>query len=69
MNKDGSCNVDIIEQELENIDLIADNQETVKTVVVKSTVPSGTTERWNKKYESLEIVFNPEFLTGVNIRI
>jgi UDPglucose 6-dehydrogenase len=26
MNKDGSCNVDIIERELENIDLIADNQ-------------------------------------------
>jgi UDPglucose 6-dehydrogenase len=66
MNKDGSCNVDIIEQELENIDLIADNQETVKTVVVKSTVPPGTTERWNKKYESLEIVFNPEFLTEAN---
>lgn len=66
MNKDGSCNVDIIEKELENIDLIADNQEILKTVVIKSTIPPGTTERWNKKYESLNIVFNPEFLTEAN---
>ena len=66
MNKDGSCNVDIIEKELENIDLTADNQEILKTVVIKSTIPPGTTERWNKKYESLNIVFNPEFLTEAN---
>ncbi len=66
MNKDGSCNVDIIERELENIDLIADNQEILKTVVVKSTIPPGTTDKWNKKYESLDIVFNPEFLTEAN---
>ena len=63
MNTDGSCNVDIIERELENIDLIADNQEIIKTVVIKSTIPPGTTQEWNKKYESLNIVFNPEFLT------
>ena len=66
MNTDGSCNVDIIERELENIDLIADNQEIVKTVVIKSTIPPGTTQKWNKKYEALNIVFNPEFLTEAN---
>ena len=66
MNKDGSCNVDIIEKELENIDLIADNHEIMKTIVIKSTIPPGTTEKWNKKYESLNIVFNPEFLTEAN---
>ena len=66
MNTDGSCNVDIIERELENIDLIADNQEVIKTVVIKSTIPPGTTQEWNKKYESLNIVFNPEFLTEAN---
>ena len=65
MNTNGSCNVDIIERELENIDLIADldNHEIVKTIVIKSTIPPGTTEKWNKKYEGLNIVFNPEFLT------
>ena len=66
MNTDGSCNVDIIERELENIDLIADNHEIVKTIVIKSTIPPGTTEKWNKKYEALDIVFNPEFLTEAN---
>ena len=66
MNADGSCNVDIIERELENIDLIADNHEIVKTIVIKSTIPPGTTEKWNKKYEALDIVFNPEFLTEAN---
>ena len=66
MNTDGSCNVDIIERELENIDLIADNHEVVKTVVIKSTISPGTTEKWNKKYEALDIVFNPEFLTEAN---
>ena len=66
MNTDGSCNVDIIERELENIDLIADNHEVVKTVVIKSTISPGTTEKWNKKYEALNIVFNPEFLTEAN---
>ena len=39
MNTNGSCNVDIIERELENIDLIADNHEIVKTIVIKSTIP------------------------------
>ena len=66
MNTNGSCNVDIIERELENIDLIADNQEIIKTVVIKSTIPPGTTQKWNKKYEALNIVFNPEFLTEAN---
>ena len=66
MNTNGSCNVDIIERELENIDLIADNQEIIKTVVIKSTIQPGTTQKWNKKYEALNIVFNPEFLTEAN---
>lgn len=34
-----------------------------KIVVIKSTVPPGTTERFQKKYPSLKILFNPEFLT------
>jgi UDPglucose 6-dehydrogenase len=63
MNADGSCNVDILERELTSIDLIADNQEVLKTIVIKSTVTPGTTAKWNEKYEALNIVFNPEFLT------
>ena len=66
MNKDGSCNVDIISKELDNLDLLTDNYETVKTVVIKSTIPPGTTDKWNKQFNSLDIVFNPEFLTEAN---
>ncbi|MDC0540067.1 hypothetical protein OAO15_01000 [bacterium] len=66
MNKDGSCNVDIVQKQLSEIDLIADNQETKKTIVIKSTVSPGTTARWNSLYQSLDIVFNPEFLTERN---
>ena len=66
MNTDGSCNVDILQTELENIDLITDNQEITKTIVIKSTVSPGTTARWNSLYDSLNLVFNPEFLTEVN---
>ena len=66
MNTDGSCNVSILEKELSNIDLTADNQEVKKTIVIKSTVSPGTTARWNSLYESLDLVFNPEFLTEAN---
>jgi UDPglucose 6-dehydrogenase len=36
--------------------------------VVKSTVPPGTCEAWNKRYvnTTLRVVFNPEFLTEAN---
>lgn len=66
MNKDGSCNVDIITEELDGLDLLADNEETTRIVVVKSTIPPGTTDKWNQQFENLEIAFNPEFLTEAN---
>ncbi len=66
MNKDGSCNVSIITEELDGFDLLADNEETVRIIVVKSTIPPGTTDKWNKQFKNLEIVFNPEFLTEAN---
>ncbi len=34
-----------------------------KVAVLKSTVPPGTTEYFQKKYPALKILFNPEFLT------
>tara|TARA_R110001606_G_scaffold175421_2_gene321992 strand:- start:2125 stop:2961 length:837 start_codon:yes stop_codon:yes gene_type:complete len=66
MNKDGSCNVDILENELNNLNILLINQELPKIVVVKSTILPGTTARWNKSYKNLDIVFNPEFLTEAN---
>lgn len=34
-----------------------------KIVVIKSTVPPGTTEYFQKKYPGHKVLFNPEFLT------
>ena len=61
MNKDGTCYLGIIEPVLRELNSIGS-----KIVVVKSTIPPGTTEGWNEDYENLDIVFNPEFLTEAN---
>jgi len=66
MKSDGKCDTLIIENVLNSIDLIADNYESKRTIVIKSTITPGTTQIFNKKYESLDIVFNPEFLTERN---
>ena len=59
MNKDGSCNIDLIENEISKINCRK------KTLIIKSTVIPGTVEKWNNKY-SANIIFNPEFLTEKN---
>ena len=62
MKKDGSCHVDIVESTLFVLDVI----DECKTIVVKSTIPPGTTEKWNSLFTNIQIVFNPEFLTEAN---
>lgn len=64
MFEDGSADLTIVESVLE--ELVAVPGERI--AVVKSTVPPGSTEMWNKKYGSkgLHVVFNPEFLTEAN---
>ena len=62
MKKDGSCHVGIVESVLKDLDEI----NLAKTIVVKSTIPPGTTAKWNTMFQNIEIVFNPEFLTEAN---
>jgi UDPglucose 6-dehydrogenase len=61
MNPDGSCNVSIIEGVLEQL-----NEWENKIIVIKSTIPPGTSKRFNETYNNLNVVFNPEFLTERN---
>jgi len=61
MNNDGSCNFQILDSILSNL-----NDKTSATVVIKSTIIPGTTESFNKKFKNIGIVFNPEFLTERN---
>ena len=62
MEQNGDCHLDIVENTLLGLDLA----EECKTIVVKSTIPPGTTEKWNKKFNYIQVVFNPEFLTEAN---
>ena len=66
MNKDGSCYTGIVEDLLIKINKYANEISQTKIVIVKSTIPPGTTKQWNDKFDNLSIVFNPEFLTEAN---
>ena len=62
MELSGECHLGIIEDTLLGLDIL----KKCKTIVIKSTIPPGTTKKWNKKFKNLQIVFNPEFLTEAN---
>lgn len=53
---DGSANVSMVNSAIRML-------EDGKAVVIKSTVPPGTTEYFQKKYPKQKLLFNPEFLT------
>lgn len=62
MNKDGSCNTGIVESVVMEIDSFSSKH----VVVIKSTVPPGTTQNLNKICKNCQVIFNPEFLTEAN---
>ena len=67
MNKDGSCHTDIVESVVKDIDDRVDLGNISKPIVViKSTIPPGTTDRLHKKYKGVNVKFNQEFLTEAN---
>lgn len=53
MKEDGSCDISIVEEAVAWID--------VPVIVIRSTVPPGTTEMLSEKYKK-NIVFEPEYL-------
>ena len=63
MDKSGRCYTGIVEEVLTDLELLASMNQEKKIVVVKSTIPPGTTDNWNKEYKWIDIVFSPEFLT------
>lgn len=64
MFEDGEADLSIVEGVLNEIASVPGE----RIAVVKSTVPPGSVERWNKQFEGtgLHVVFNPEFLTEAN---
>jgi UDPglucose 6-dehydrogenase len=69
MYEDGSCDVSIVEDVLELLAAAPYGADSPQRIaVIKSTVPPGSTEKWNKQFNDreLHVVFNPEFLTEAN---
>ena len=69
MYEDGSPDTSIVEDVLELVcEAPYSSDSPQRIAVIKSTVPPGSTERWNKMFNDrgLHIVFNPEFLTEAN---
>jgi len=64
MYEDGSADLRIVEGVLEELASVPGE----RIAVVKSTVPPGSTEKWNEAFgpRGLHVVFNPEFLTEAN---
>lgn len=63
MYEDGAADTTIVEGALRELSEIPGE----RIAVVKSTVPPGSTQRWNQEFGGrLRVVFNPEFLTEAN---
>lgn len=63
MRDDGSCDTSIIESVIREI---SETTNKKKLIVIKSTVPPGTTQKLQNKHQNFDFCFNPEFLTQAN---
>jgi len=63
-NDDGSINLDTLEACLDEISFEAEKNNAYDSIyLIRSTVVPGTTEKLQRSFSKLKIVFNPEFLT------
>ena len=60
-NKDGSMNLDIVRQVLQDISDV--NKKSDNIVLLRSTVIPGTTRKLDSEFKNVNLIFNPEFLT------
>ena len=67
MRKDGSCDTRLLESVVGQIDQRCElRKNDAPVLVVKSTVPPGTTSRINSQTQTCKVIFSPEFLTEAN---
>ena len=67
MRKSGECDLSIVENCLSQVNMLVKSLNKKDfIVIIKSTIPPGTTERLNKSNENINVIFNPEFLTEAN---
>ena len=61
MFHDGQCDLSIVDESLSRVDKVSNTLGKNPIVVIKSTVPPGTTEQLNNRYENINVIFSPEF--------
>ena len=75
MYKTGKCDISIVENTIFKINQLVKNTgiypgfgqcQNRPIIIIKSTIPPGTTEYLDNKYNNIDIVFSPEFLTEAN---
>jgi UDPglucose 6-dehydrogenase len=67
MRKNGECDLSIVKECLRDISIISTFLlKDPMLVIIKSTIPPGTTAQLNEEFSALNIAFNPEFLTEAN---
>ena len=58
MNPDRSCHLNIVEETLKKINKLCDEMDYYgneqRTIIIKSTIEPGTTERWNEEYKFIQ---------------
>jgi len=67
MRSDGSCDIRIVEDVVEEVNNMCQELKLKdRIVILKSTVPPGTTSSLNEEFDDVTVVFSPEFLTEAN---
>jgi UDPglucose 6-dehydrogenase len=66
MNEDGNCNFTILEKIVSDINNLQEVKKNQKYIIIKSTIPVGTSSYLQSRYTNISIIFNPEFLTEAN---
>jgi len=66
MEPSGRCSTDLVETVLKEIDEAAGILDKKMIIIIKSTIPPGTTDTLNKDLNRVTCVFSPEFLTESN---
>jgi len=67
MRKSGECDSSIVIECLTQLSVMVEYYHKKNfIVIIKSTIPPGTTEKLNQEFSNIHIAFNPEFLTEAN---
>ena len=65
MRVSGECDISIVEKTAKKINELSFKVDK-KILIIKSTVPPGTTKKLDTELKNISVIFSPEFLTEAN---